>query len=133
MEVNAFWEKLCIDLNYHFFTGVPNESLKYIFNTLNPDVLHFVPTVNDVAAVGLATGVYLSGYKSAVLCDVDTLAAVKVQMDNFVIKHNIPILFITNSTNSTGLKSFDLACGLSIMDQADEYMVREKLPVILKI
>jgi sulfopyruvate decarboxylase TPP-binding subunit len=133
MDVNGFWEKLCTDLNYHFFTGVPNESLKDIFNTLNPDFLHFVPTVNDSTAVGLAAGVCLSGYKSVVLCDNDSLLSVKVQINNFVIKHNIPILFITDSVQDVGLKSFDLIDGLSVLDKADAYMECEKLPVTLKI
>lgn len=133
MDVNNFWQKLCVDLDYHFFAGVPNESLKDIFNTLNPDVLHFVPTVNDAVAVGLAAGVSLSGYKSVVLCDKDTLSTVRVQITNFVIKHKIPILFITDSIVDIGLRSFNLNDGLSILERIDEYMECEQLPAVLKV
>lgn len=133
MDFNAFWKKLCTDLDYHFFTGVPNESLKDIFNSLNPDVLHFVPAVNDATAVGLAAGVCLSGHKSVALCDVDTLSVVKLYIDNFIIKYNIPILFITNSIECAGLRVFDIEDGLSVLDQVDNYMEYAKLPAVLKI
>jgi sulfopyruvate decarboxylase TPP-binding subunit len=133
MDFNSFWKKLCTDIGYHFFTGVPNESLKDIFNSLNPDILHFVPAVSDFTAIGLAAGVCLSGYKSSVLCDSDTLLMTKVSIDDFIIKYNIPILFITNSNKDVGLKVFTFDGGLSILDQLNEYMECKELPAILKI
>lgn len=135
MNIDAFWKRLCTDLDYHFFTGVPNDTLKDIFNTLNPDILHFVPAANDSTAVGIATGVVLGGYKSVVLCDLYTLLVAKIQIDNFVVKHKIPILFITSSINNidAGIKTFNLTEDLSTLTQVDEYIIGEKLPAILII
>jgi hypothetical protein len=68
-----------------------------------------------------------------VLCDSDTLLMTKVSIDDFIIKYNIPILFITNSNKDVGLKVFTFDGGLSILDQLNEYMECKELPAILKI
>lgn len=96
--VNAkdFWELMCTELGYSFFSGVPSLGLNPLYSTMNPEIMHYVPAIDNGIALGLATGAFLSGYKSAVLISPDKIKCVMTQYEKFNEQFNIPTLFITN-------------------------------------
>lgn len=109
MDVNIFWDTLCNKFGYRFFTGVPNKELSILFNSLNPNILHFVPAVTESIAVSVAAGAALCGDKVAVLCSSDTFELVNIQINDFIIKNKIPILFISPAIESlNSIKDFKI-------------------------
>lgn len=132
MDVLRFWDILCNTFGYRFFTGVPNVSLAPLFNTLDPEILHFVPAVTDSIAVDIAAGVSLCGDKSVVLCGPTTFDVAKVQIVNFIIKNKLPVLFITAlATDFFGIKEFELAKNIEVIEQVDKYILKQQPAVLL--
>jgi sulfopyruvate decarboxylase TPP-binding subunit len=107
MEVLDFWDTLCNVCGYRFFTGVPNNLLSNLYNSLNSDILHFVPAVNDTVAINMAAGVSMVGDRAAILCSAVTFAIGNYQINNLIIKKNIPVLLIVPAGITTpGVKVF---------------------------
>jgi len=94
VKAKEFWDYLCNGLDYRFFTGVPCNGLKPLYNTMNPDFLHYVPAVNERVAVGMASGASLSGVKSGVLISATNIHAVCEPLVNFVNEYKIPFLIL---------------------------------------
>jgi sulfopyruvate decarboxylase TPP-binding subunit len=132
MGVVEFWNTLCDTFGYRFFSGVPNDSLSVLFNSLNEDVLHFVPAVSDSIAVGVVTGAVMTGQKGAVLCSPQTFSSAVLQIKDFVLLHKIPVLFIgANVENSMGIRKFDFLGELSVVSGVVSYIYEEKVPAVL--
>jgi len=133
-KVSDFWKVLCLDFKYGFFTGVPFTEFKLLFNTMRPEFLHYVPTTNEISAVGLATGYFLTGYKSAVLLQAEKFDLIKIQLEKFNMLYKLPILIITESEyNPMKLKQFKLNEGLQSIEAADKVLYTDNEPVILVI
>lgn len=132
MKVLDFWNLLCGEFDYRFFTGVPNTSLVPLFNSLSADILHFVPAIDDAIAVNIAAGVCLCGDRAAVLCGPHTFSIGAVQINNFIIKNKVPVLFITaDEGNFLGLKVFKLFEDGSGMGHAVTWCEDKKCPSVL--
>lgn len=132
MDVLRFWDTLCNTFGYRFFTGVPNTALAPLFNSLDPEILHFVPAVTDSIAVDIAAGVSLCGDKAVVLCGSTTFDMAAVQIVNFVIKNKLPVLFVTASdTTVFGIKEFKLCKDVKVIEQMDKYMSKQQPAVLL--
>lgn len=132
MDVVEFWNTLCDVFGYRFFSGVPNNSLSVLFNSLNENVLHFVPAVSDSIAVGVVAGAVMTGQKGAVLCSPQTFSSAVLQIKDFVVLHKIPILFIgAGIENSFGLSVFDFLDDTSVISDVVSYISKEKMPAVL--
>lgn len=133
MDTSFFWKKLCDGLNFRFFVGMPNEDLAFLFNSMDKELLHYIPTVSDTVAVGLAGGVRLSGYKSVVINNAFTFDSAKSQITNFILANSIPILFITNSEyNPFGFKLFEYSSKeTTSLEEVDLYMGESNKPALL--
>ena len=96
--INAkdFWELMCTKLEYRFFSGVPSIGLNPLYNTMDSEIMHYIPAIDESISLGLATGAFLSGYKSAVLISPNKIKYVMTQYKKFNKAFNIPTLFITN-------------------------------------
>ena len=105
VKAKEFWDYLCNELDYRFFTGVPCNGLKPLYDTMNPDFLHYVPAVNERVAIGMASGASLSGVKSGVLISVANIHAVYEPLFNFVNEYKIPFLILVYNE---GGKKIDL-------------------------
>lgn len=107
MEVSDFWNTLCNECGYRFFTGAPNKLLSNLFNSLNSEMLHFVPAVNDTVALHIASGVSMVGDKAAILCSGTTFVVGGYQIDNLIVRANIPVLFVVPTGVATpGIEVF---------------------------
>jgi len=94
MKLHEFWNSLCIESGYRFFSGIPTEALKELHASMDPEFLHFVPTLNEVLALGLVSGVKLAGAGGAVIMKAKAFDLLKPQFDGFNKVFDVPVLFI---------------------------------------
>lgn len=129
MKTKEFWKVVCEELEFRFFTGVPFDDFKRLFNTMDTKFLHFVPAISKSIAIGLASGTYISGIKSVVLIDNTSLKKLKNEIFNFNVKYRIPVLFVTEKSNKDlGLKEFTF----DEISELNDYMYKdEHLPCVL--
>jgi hypothetical protein len=132
MDIKSFWDTLCNGFGYRFFTGVPNMSLAPLFNTLDSKILHFVPAISDPIAVDIAAGIALCGDKAVVLCGTYTFDMSAIQIVNLIIKHELPVLFITTVANDLlNIRKFKLADGVAGIEQADDCISNQQPAILL--
>lgn len=131
-KVNVFWDTLCLKFKYNFFTGIPFKEFMLLFNTMKSDFLHYIPAVNEVTALGVATGYSLSGQKSVLLLKAAGFDLIKQQFERFNIDYNIPILILTNSDyNPIGLKQYKLSEGLDNIEIVDKHVVNNESVILI--
>lgn len=94
IKAKEFLDYLCNKLEFRLFTGVPCVGLKVLYNEINKDLLHYIPTVNEITAVGVASGTWLVNFKSGVIMDSSKVESIKPILNNINFKLKIPILFI---------------------------------------
>jgi len=93
VKAKEFWEYLCNELNYRLFAGIPCLGLNFLYKTMNKDMLHYLPTVNERIGIGVVSGGFLAGFKGGVLLSASSLAGLQNEFQ--IIKDfNIPILLI---------------------------------------
>lgn len=97
IEAKDFWNYLCEELNYRFFTGVPCMGLKPLYDKMNARIMHYVPAVKENTAVGLSSGTSLSDIKSGVLIDVNRIYNIMDWLVSFNIEYKVPLLIIAHS------------------------------------
>ena len=69
MKAEDFWKYICEDLNYRFFAGVACPGFNSLYKKMNPTIMHYIPAVDEKAALGIVMGAAVIGIKSAVLLD----------------------------------------------------------------
>jgi len=139
VKAKDFWNYLCGELDYRFFAGVACPGLSPLYKKMNSRFMHYVPAVNERAALGLVSGAYMSGLKGALLMDMkfiyDITSAVKFNVEN-----RIPLLIIGYSDSEESILSYDFPVGY-IMDDSfaeDMYIVssrseKDKVPGVVVI
>jgi sulfopyruvate decarboxylase subunit alpha len=87
--------RLAYALNYDFFTGVPDSTLKSVWKVLEraPRNL-YVPSVREDNAVGMAVGAYLGGKNPVVLMQNSGLGHCLNALTSLVSPYRIPVLLI---------------------------------------
>jgi sulfopyruvate decarboxylase alpha subunit len=87
--------ELARTLNYDFFTGVPDSTLKSVFKTLEISPRYgYVPAVREDNAIGLAAGAYLGGKNPIVLMQNSGLGHCLNALPSLVSLYRIPLLLI---------------------------------------
>ena len=83
--------------DYKFYSGVPCSILKGVFKAaLADEQLKYIPAVRENAALGVASGAYLSGKKSCILIQNSGLGNIVNALTSFNMIYKIPILiFVT--------------------------------------
>jgi sulfopyruvate decarboxylase TPP-binding subunit len=94
VKAKEFWDYLCNELDYRFFSGVPCDGLKPLYDTMNIDFMYYVPAVNENVALGMSSGARLAGTKSAILLNIDNIYTIYNHLFNFNIIYKIPVLII---------------------------------------
>ena len=94
VKAKEFWDYLCNTLEYRFFSGVPCLEFKELYNTMTSDIMHYIPAVNVNTALGIASGVGVSGVKSGVIFHIKELYDLLNNYHNFNKKYEISVLFI---------------------------------------
>jgi len=128
VKAKDFWDLICTKLDYRFFSGVPSIELRPLYDTMSPEIMHYVPAIDDYISLGLTAGAFLSGYKSAVLISPDKIKGVMVQYRGFNEKFNIPTLFITNGLKElvTGFPVWVVEEDFFNLYKADDYLYKAK-------
>lgn len=94
VKAKEFWDYLCNELDYRFFTGVPCEGFKPLYDEMNAEFMHYIPAVNARVAMGMVNGARLAGVKSALLIDIDNIYTIYDLLFNFSNIYEIPFLII---------------------------------------
>ena len=90
VKAKEFWTELCDKHGYRFFTGVPFEEVAELYKEMNTELMHYIPASNEHIAYSLASGAWVSGFRSGILLTVD-----KINRLDFDPALGIPILLIT--------------------------------------
>jgi len=94
VKAKDFWGDLCNELKYTFFSGIPCLELKSLYDHMNSKIMHYIPAVDVNTALGLASGIYISGIKSGIILHIDGLYDLLNTYNNFNKLYEIPVLFI---------------------------------------
>lgn len=133
MKVKDFWQNLCLAHQFNFFSGVPFGDAAFLFNTLSPKLLHFVPAVNESVALGIVGGVVSAGFRGAVIISESGFDTGFIQIKDYIVPNHLPVLFITlGDYNPFGFKVFNLT-SLSVLKDMSVYMENTGKPTVLKI
>lgn len=90
VKAKEFWTELCEKYNYRFFTGVPFEEIVGLYREMSIENMHYIPASNEHIAYSIASGAWVSGFKSGVLLEIE-----KINRLFFNPGLNIPVLLIT--------------------------------------
>ena len=97
------WKRLCEDFDYRFFSGVPFKEAEYLYSSMDPKIMHYIPASNKDISVNLCSGVWLSGLKSGVILSPKNVIDVDLK---FNLRFNIPILIMTSENVDVNKKFF---------------------------
>jgi hypothetical protein len=126
VKVKDFWSKICEEMDYRFFTGIPYKAATDLYKHMDPNIMHYIPATSEAIAVKMATGTWISGFKSAVILDKKKLERVNL---DFNIKNNVPILFITGQLpENLGKKGMFTSYDLF---KVGEYIEKTSQPAVL--
>ena len=93
VKAKDFWNYLCDELNYRFFSGVACPGLLPLYKEMNPDIMHYVPAANERIALGMVSGAAISGFKGGILIDMRFRYDFS-SLFKFNINYKIPLLII---------------------------------------
>jgi len=93
VKAEDFWNYLCIDKDYRFFTGVACPGLAPLYKKMNAEIMHYIPAANERIALGLVSGAHTAGLKGALLMDM-RFAYDLTNVFGFNIDYKIPFLII---------------------------------------
>ena len=94
IKAKEFWEFLCNDLNYKFFTGVPCEGLYPLYDAMDSNMMHYVPTINERIALGLISGAKYTGVNGCILMCASNALKIVDPILNYNIRYRIPLLVL---------------------------------------
>ena len=142
VKAKEFWNYLCNVLEYRFFAGVPCNELKPLYRTMKFDFMHYIPTTNESVALGIASGVWMSGMKSGIMLHVSEAYTVLKYYIDFNKMYNVPILLLIGYSDDADLKKLS-HCKISYRALTDDYekqlkfitnkLGKEKIPCALVI
>lgn len=93
VRAKEFWKYLCEELDYRLFAGVPCLGFDPLYKTMNKDIMHYMPSVNERIGMGIVGGGWLAGFKGGVLLSADSLVGLKNEIQ-LIKDFNIPMLLI---------------------------------------
>ena len=96
VKAKEFWGYLCEELNYKVFAGVPCLGLSPLYKTINKANMKYIQASNERIALGIVSGVLLSGDKAGVLLHESSLSGLFNEI-KMVKDFNIPMLLIVYS------------------------------------
>ena len=92
---------LCTKNDFRFICGKVNPNLPTLYKHMHPKMLHYVPTINVTAALGIAIGVAASGHKSIVICNDEDLDLLLLKLKS-ISTIKFPIIFMVNTNRPVG-------------------------------
>ncbi len=140
VKAKDFWEYLCNELDYRFFSGVPCRGLKPLYDKMSSEFMYYVPAVNEKTALGLVNGARLSGVKGAVLMHGDNIVDILNLLLAFNKEYKVPALIICYDDEYYWSKHHTitslLLANFKVMKLDDEYeegsTFKDNLDIVIK-
>lgn len=130
VRAKEFWKYLCDKLDYRLFAGIPCKGLNPLYKSMNKDILHYMPAINERIAVGIICGGFLAGFKGGVLASTNFLVGLKNEIK--VIKDfNIPMLVIAYSDSDVTLPFWHRELSDNFEKDLDKIANRNKPSILL--
>lgn len=98
VKAKDVWDILCNEFDYRFFSGVAHSKFKLLYKTMDSSMMHYVPAVDEVSALGIVSGARIAGHKSGIIID-SKFASDIIRVLEFNSKFKIPVLIITGDDN----------------------------------
>lgn len=130
VKAKGFWKYLCEKLDYRLFAGVPCLGLNPLYKTMDKDMLHYMPTVNERIALGLVSGGWLANFKGGVLLSANSLGGLRNEI-KFIKDFNIPILLIVYSDVKTTYPFWHKELSDNFEKDLDKIATRKKSSILL--
>lgn len=106
VKAKEFWDYLCGELDYRFFSGVACPGLSPLYKQMNSKLMHYVPAVNERIGLGLVSGAYMAGFKGGLLIDMK-FAYDLTSFIKFNVSNRIPLLIIGYSEDKNSRLVYD--------------------------
>jgi hypothetical protein len=102
VKAKEFWNCLCDEFDYRFFSGVPCIGLKSLYDNMSSEFMHYIPAAREDIALGLVSGAFFGGANCGILVNIDSIMDLYRHINNFNFKYNIPFLMVIyNDSNKT--------------------------------
>lgn len=123
VKAKKFWDYLCEELDYRFFSGVACLGLNPLYKKMNKDIMHYVPAANERIALGLISGAYVSGFKGGLLMDMKFKHDISTIL-NFNLTYKIPFIIIGYSESKVDKLIYDFPTAIITDDSFEEDIKR---------
>jgi len=97
-----FW-KILKNTGFSFFSGVPCSILKPVLSNIPEDV-EYVIAVREDSALGIASGAYLTGRRSAIFIQNSGLGNIINALTSFSLIYRVPVLLVITWRGEPGEK-----------------------------
>lgn len=116
MKAKDFWNVLCEEMNYRFFCGDACLDIIELYKKMDPDFMHYVPSVGEYSSLGLVNGVHYSGIKGGIITKLSYISNIFNVLVSYNKKNKIPVLIIVcKDTALTQVTSFCETNGFPMM------------------
>jgi hypothetical protein len=130
VKAKEFWKHLCDKLDHRLFAGVPCLGLNPLYKTMDKNMLHYMPAVNERIAIGIVSGGFLTGFKGGVLLSASSLIGLKNEVQ--IIKDfNIPMLLIVYEDNKVTYPFWHKELSEDFKKDLDKIADRSKSSILL--
>lgn len=103
VKAKDFWNFVCEELNYRFFSGVACEGLQPLLKAMKPEFMHYVPAANERLALAMASGAKVGGFKGGILISGHFLSDLMTIINDLNLEYKIPVLIIAYVENNEEL------------------------------
>jgi sulfopyruvate decarboxylase TPP-binding subunit len=103
VKAKDFFNALCEELNYRFFSGVACKGLAPLYKAMDESFMVYTPAINELTALGLCAGASISGLGSCMLFDMRFKEDIYSNF-NFLLINKLPIILIGYSEKKEDFK-----------------------------
>lgn len=122
VEAKAFWEYLCNELEYRVFSGTPCLEFKPLYDSMDSDIMHYIPAIKENIGLGIMSGVAMIGWKAGVLLHIDNTYSILDWLEKFSLKYKIPLMiFIYREEHNVLLDKFISMNKINKIELGDNY------------
>ena len=119
MLTTEFYDVMCKELDYRIFAGTPVKNFHLLYKYMSPTFMHYVPTVTEMIAVNIMTGVNIAGKNGSVFIDNEQFTMLYKQIRKVIDSLKTNLLFITNASIYANIAQIELINDKSIFSVAD--------------
>lgn len=87
---------LCLDKQIRLFSGSPIGKFESLYASFNAELMHYIPAINDEAALGIITGAAMLNVKGIAVIEAPFLLRNVVYLNRLKTIINKPFLILTD-------------------------------------